>query len=125
VSPGLAGSCGGPADQRQRIHDPFLSRHGVFGLEANQCFYFCAGTIPNLARDVFRQGKLHEGTAMPQRNALNLDSSHNTAIRTEIAERLRVLLSKDQPSPPPRVQHLLDCINPPDAARGQSGNRRR
>ena len=62
---------------------------------------------------------------MPQRNALNIDSNHNTAIRTEIGERLRVLLSKEQPTPPPRVQHLLDCLSPSDAARGRSDNRRR
>jgi hypothetical protein len=45
------------------------------------------------------------------RNALNLDSADNAAIRAEIGERLRVLLSKEQPRPPPRVQHLLDCLS--------------
>ncbi len=34
---------------------------------------------------------------MPHRNALNLDADHNSAIRAEIGERLRVLLSKEQP----------------------------
>jgi hypothetical protein len=48
---------------------------------------------------------------MPHRNALNLESNHNTAIRAEIGERLRVLLSKEQPRLPPRVQHLLDCLS--------------
>jgi hypothetical protein len=52
---------------------------------------------------------------MPHRNALDLDSSHNTAIRAEIANRLRVLLSKEQPSPSPRIQHSLDCLNALDA----------
>jgi hypothetical protein len=43
-------------------------------------------------------------------NALNLSSDLNAAIRAEIGERLRVLLSKEQSRPPPRVQHLLDCL---------------
>ena len=55
---------------------------------------------------------------MAHRNALNLDSAHNSAIREEIGERLRVLLSKEQPKPPPRVQHLLDRLNALDAPRG-------
>jgi hypothetical protein len=42
--------------------------------------------------------------------ALNLDSDHNAAIRAEIGERLRILLSKEQPSLPPRIQHLLDRL---------------
>jgi hypothetical protein len=62
---------------------------------------------------------------MPHRNALNLDSNDNTAIREEIGERLRVLLSKEQPRPSAHIQHLLDSLSPSDAARGQSGNRRR
>jgi hypothetical protein len=62
---------------------------------------------------------------MPHRNALNLDSNHNSAIRAEIGERLRVLLSKEEPGPPPRVQHLLDCLSTSDATRGRSRNRRR
>jgi hypothetical protein len=45
------------------------------------------------------------------RNAPNLNSADNTAIRAEIGERLRVLLSKEQPRLPPRVQHLLDCLS--------------
>ncbi len=32
-----------------------------------------------------------------QSDHLNLNSDHNTAIRAEIGERLRVLLSKEQP----------------------------
>jgi hypothetical protein len=64
------------------------------------------------------------GKCMPHKNAPNLDSNDNTAIRKEIGERLRALLSKDQPKPPPRVQHLLDCLSPSEA-QGQSGDRRR
>jgi aromatic ring-cleaving dioxygenase len=45
------------------------------------------------------------------RNAPNLNSADNTAIRAEIGERLRVLLSKEQPRLPPHVQHLLDCLS--------------
>jgi hypothetical protein len=52
---------------------------------------------------------------MPLRNALNLDADHNTAICAEIGERLRILLSKEQPRPTPRVQHLLDCLSTSDA----------
>jgi hypothetical protein len=48
---------------------------------------------------------------MPLRNALNLDADHNAAIRAEIGERLRVLLSKEQPGPTPRIQHLLNCLS--------------
>jgi hypothetical protein len=61
---------------------------------------------------------------MPHRNALNLDADHNSAIRAEIGERLRVLLSKEQPRPPPRVQHLLDRLNTLDATGVRSRNRR-
>jgi hypothetical protein len=50
------------------------------------------------------------------RNALNLDSKDNTAIRKEIGERLRVLLSKEQPGPSPRIQHLLDRLSTLDVA---------
>jgi hypothetical protein len=45
------------------------------------------------------------------RNAPNLNSADNTAIRAEIGERLRALLSKEQPVASPRVQHLLDCLS--------------
>jgi hypothetical protein len=48
---------------------------------------------------------------MPQRNPLNLDADHNSAIRAEIGERLQVLFSKEQPRPPPRIQHLLDLLS--------------
>jgi hypothetical protein len=41
--------------------------------------------------------------------------THNTAIRAEIGDQLRVLLSKEQPSPPPRIQHVLDCLSALDA----------
>jgi len=61
---------------------------------------------------------------MAHRNALDLDSAHNSAIREEIGERLRVLLSKEQPKPPPRVQHLLDRLNALDATGVRSRNRR-
>jgi hypothetical protein len=46
------------------------------------------------------------------RNALDLDSADNAAIRAEIGERLRVLLSKEQPRPPPRsaFARLLECV---------------
>ena len=61
---------------------------------------------------------------MPHRNALHLDPNHKSAIRAEIGERLRVLLSKEQPRPPPRVQHLLDRLNTLDATGVRSRNRR-
>jgi hypothetical protein len=57
-------------------------------------------------------------SAMPHRNARNLDADHNGAIRVEIGERLCVLLSKEQPSPPPRIQHLLDRLSKLDATAG-------
>jgi hypothetical protein len=53
------------------------------------------------------------------RNALNLNSDVNAAIRAEIGERLRILLSKEQSRPPPRVQHLLDCLSALDATGGR------
>jgi hypothetical protein len=59
-----------------------------------------------------------------QSDHLNLNSDHNTAIRAEIGERLRVLLSKGQPRSPPRVQHLLDCLSTSDATQGRSRHRR-
>jgi hypothetical protein len=49
------------------------------------------------------------------KNAPNLDSNHNSAIRAEIGNRLRLLLPKEQPSPSPRIQHSLDCLNVLDA----------
>jgi len=64
------------------------------------------------------------GSAMPHRNALNLDADHNSAIREEIGERLRILLSKEQPRPPQRIQHLLDRLNSLDATGVRSRNRR-
>jgi hypothetical protein len=53
------------------------------------------------------------------RKALNLNSDINAAIRAEIGERLRILLSKEQPSPPPRIQHLLDRLRTLDATGGR------
>jgi aromatic ring-cleaving dioxygenase len=52
------------------------------------------------------------------RNAPNLDSNHNIAIRSEIGEQLRVLLSKEHPRTTPHVQDLLDCLSELDATRG-------
>jgi hypothetical protein len=52
-------------------------------------------------------------------SALNLNSKINAAIRAEIADRLRVLLSKEQLGPPPRVQHLLDRLSKLDATGGR------
>jgi hypothetical protein len=51
--------------------------------------------------------------------APNLNSDINAAIRAEIGERLRILLSKEQSRPPPRVQHLLDCLSALDATGGR------
>jgi hypothetical protein len=56
---------------------------------------------------------------MPHRNAFNLDSEHNTAIRKEIGYQLGVLLSKEQSGPSPRVQHLLDRLSTLDATGGR------
>jgi hypothetical protein len=61
---------------------------------------------------------------MPHR-ALNLSSDHNAEIRAEIGERLRVLLTKEQTRPTPRVQHLLDSLSALDATGGRPRNRRR
>jgi hypothetical protein len=58
------------------------------------------------------------------RSASNLNSDHNTEIRAEIGERLRVLLSKEQPSPSPRVQRLLDCLTTLDATGGRTHKQR-
>jgi hypothetical protein len=49
------------------------------------------------------------------KNAPNLDADHNSAIRAEIGNRLRLLLSKEQSRAPPRIQHLLDCLSTLDA----------
>jgi hypothetical protein len=51
---------------------------------------------------------------------INLNSDHNSAIRAEIGYQLRVLLSKEQPRPPPRVQHLLDFLSALDATSGRT-----
>jgi hypothetical protein len=50
--------------------------------------------------------------------ALDLNSDHSAAIRAEIGERLRVLLSKEQPSPPARIQHF-DRLSTLDATGGR------
>jgi hypothetical protein len=55
---------------------------------------------------------------MSHRNALNLDAVHNSAIRKEIGHRLRAQLSREQISPPPGVQHLLDRLGTLDATKG-------
>ena len=53
------------------------------------------------------------------RKALNLNSDINAAIRAEIGERLWILLSKEQPGPSPRIQHLLDRLSALDATGGR------
>jgi hypothetical protein len=58
------------------------------------------------------------------RKALNLDTDHNAAIRAEIGERLRAMLSNEQP-PPPRVQHLLDRLRTSDGIGRRSRRERR
>jgi hypothetical protein len=52
--------------------------------------------------------------------ALNLNSDINAAIRAEIGERLRAMLSNEQPAPSPRIQHLLDRLSALDATGGRS-----
>jgi hypothetical protein len=54
---------------------------------------------------------------MPHRNALKLDSEHNSAIRAEIGHRLRMLLSKEQHGVPSRIEHLLYSLSRLDAMR--------
>jgi hypothetical protein len=48
------------------------------------------------------------------RNPPNLSLTDNGEIPAEIGERLRVLLAKEQPVLPPRIQHLLDCLRASD-----------
>jgi hypothetical protein len=63
-------------------------------------------------RLVYSAGQIAFGeSAVAQTISIDLDPKHNAAIRREIGERLRVLLSKEQPKPPPRVQHLLDRLS--------------
>jgi hypothetical protein len=45
------------------------------------------------------------------RSSLKLDQHHNAAIRAEMGDRLRIiLLSRELPKLPARVQHLLDHL---------------
>jgi len=44
-------------------------------------------------------------------SSLKFDKDHNDAIRAEIGDRLRIILSGDQPKLPPRIQHLLDRLS--------------
>src|SRR4029077_6763003 len=80
--------------------------------------YFRAGIIPRLPRICVGAATTCEVDFM--RNALNLSADHNAAIRAEIGERLRVLLSKEQPGPSPRIQHLLHRLRILDATGGRS-----
>jgi hypothetical protein len=79
--------------------------------------HFCTFVPERISRSrVVYTGRANcRDSAMPHKNALNLDSAHNTAIRAEIGNRLRVLLPEEQPSPSPRIQHSLDCLNALDA----------
>ena len=46
------------------------------------------------------------------RSSLKLDQHHNAAIRAEMGDRLRIiLLSRELPKLPVRVQHLLDHLD--------------
>lgn len=46
------------------------------------------------------------------RSSLKLDQHHNAAIRAEMGDRLRIiLLSRELPKLPARVQHLLDRLS--------------
>ena len=42
---------------------------------------------------------------------LDLERRHNQAIRREIGERLRALLSRDAADVPPRLRELVDCLD--------------
>ena len=45
------------------------------------------------------------------RSSLKLDEHHNAAIRAEMGDHLRIiLLSRELPKLPARVQHLLDHL---------------
>jgi hypothetical protein len=50
------------------------------------------------------------------RSSVKLNSDHNEAIRAEVGDQLRILLSKEQPKLTSRVQHLLDCVSRLDAS---------
>jgi hypothetical protein len=53
---------------------------------------------------------------------VNLEPKHNRAIREEIGERLRLLLSREQGTVPPRLRSLVLSFGevPPSAARGHA-----
>jgi hypothetical protein len=45
---------------------------------------------------------------------MNLEPGHNWAIREEIGERLRALLSREEPGLFPRLRELLDLFDEAD-----------
>jgi len=45
---------------------------------------------------------------------MDLEPLHNWAIRDEIGDRLRALLSREQPALPQRLRHLLDRFDEAD-----------
>jgi hypothetical protein len=45
---------------------------------------------------------------------MNLEPKHNWAIRDEMGERLRILLSREEPALSPRLRHLLDLFDAVD-----------
>lgn len=45
---------------------------------------------------------------------MGLDAKHNQAIRNEIADRLRALLSREASTVPPRLRQLLWRLDRPD-----------
>jgi len=60
-------------------------------------------------------GRDAAGDNQIMRSSLKLNSDYNDAIRAEIGDRLRMLLSKEQPRLPSRIQHLLDRLSRLDA----------
>ena len=60
-------------------------------------------------------GRDAAGDNQIMRSFLKLNSDYNDAIRAEIGDRLRMLLSKEQPRLPSRIQHLLDRLSRLDA----------
>jgi hypothetical protein len=127
-SPDHRGVCERPAGHHQEAPPTLsLGRLSWVFLSWNTTnVHFCTFVPERFPRSrvVYAGGANCRESAMPHRDALNIDSADNTAIRKEIGERLQVMLSKDQPKPPPRVQHLLDRLSP-SKAQGQSGTRRR
>jgi len=45
---------------------------------------------------------------------MNLEPKHNSAIREEIGDRLRALLSRDKPALSAHLRHLLDRFHETD-----------